>query len=242
MPASQPEESATGAVHEIGRGFILGIPPHHQTQRPVGDSSQALIELARNAVCLLDTAASLWEAVSPLLSEENPSDLDYLQATLQIVSITISVKDCAAEAEREGPAAKKSLDTFNSILGFGKTNCAGGGSCSDALGQAAGAVMAGLGSEGESEEPELAALAQKWSRGTFESVGDSLAYHFGKHGAELAAEDMLQYLRKADAFASNLQRSRAIQMEGGTVKFIKNGRYLIKDIEGKILSFGLARD
>ena len=102
--------------------------------------------------------------------------------------------------------------------------------------------MAGFGSEGASEEPELAALASKWSEGSFKSVGGSLAYHFGEHGEEVAAKDLLQYLRKADSFASNLQRSRVIQQEGGTVKFIKNGRYIIKDIEGKILTFGLARD
>ena len=48
-------------------------------------------------------------------------------------------------------SAKKDLDTFNSVLGFGKTNCAGGGSCSDALSQATGAVIAAVASDGESE-------------------------------------------------------------------------------------------
>jgi hypothetical protein len=49
--------------------------------------------------------------------------------------------------------------------------------------------------------------------------------------------------RKADAFAANLQRSTVVNRleEDGTIKFIKNGRYIIKDIEGKIVSFELVR-
>jgi RHS repeat-associated protein len=138
--------------------------------------------------------------------------------------------------------AKKAVDTFNSTLGFGKTNCAGGGSCDHAFAQALGAVVAAGVTGGESEEPELAALAEKWSKGTFESVGDSLAYHFGEHGEEVAAKDMLHYLRKADGFASNLERSKTVKLPDGAMRFIKNGRYIIKDAEGKILSFGKVSD
>lgn len=48
-------------------------------------------------------------------------------------------------------SAKKDLDTFNSVLGFGKTNCAGGGDCVADFGQAVTAVIAGIASDGESE-------------------------------------------------------------------------------------------
>ena len=139
-------------------------------------------------------------------------------------------------------SAKKDLDKFNDALGFGKTNCAGGGSCSDALGQAVGAVVAVGASDGESEEPEVATLAERWGKGTFESVEDSLAYHFSEHGAEVDADSLLQYLRKADDFASNLERSKRVNLPDGAVRFIKNGRYLIKDAEGRIVSFGLVSD
>jgi RHS repeat-associated protein len=47
--------------------------------------------------------------------------------------------------------AEKGLDTFNATLGFGKTNCANGGSCANALGMAGTAVVAAVVSGGESE-------------------------------------------------------------------------------------------
>ena len=145
-------------------------------------------------------------------------------------------------------SAKKDLDTFNSVLGFGKTNCAGGGSCGDAFGQAAGAVIAGVASDGESEEPEIAALTERWAARNSPDAAAAAASHFAKHGAEVGAEDLLQYLRKADAFASNTKGARVIDRlaDDGTIKYIKQGRdvvrYVIKDIEGKIVSFGVVPD
>jgi hypothetical protein len=56
---------------------------------------------------------------------------------------------------------------------------------------------------------------------------------------------MLQYLRKADAFALDLERGRGpkrVPLPEGSTRFIKNGRWIIKDIEGKILSFGKVKD
>ena len=47
--------------------------------------------------------------------------------------------------------AEKALDIFNGTLGFGSTNCAGGGNCDDAAAQALGAVVVGVLSDGESE-------------------------------------------------------------------------------------------
>ena len=141
-------------------------------------------------------------------------------------------------------SAKKGLDAFNSVLGFGKTNCAGGGSCDDALMKAAGAVATAVASDGESEEPEAASLMERWAARSFPSGEASAADHFLEHGAEVGAKDLLQYLRKADAFASRLQNSQVIDRLGqdGTIKYIKGGKYIIKTIEGKIVSFGLVRD
>ena len=50
----------------------------------------------------------------------------------RLLKISRTISSGVETAEKTVAAAKKSLDTFNSVLGFGKANCAGGGSCSDA--------------------------------------------------------------------------------------------------------------
>ena len=92
------------------------------------------------------------------------------------------------------------------------------------------------------EEEEAARLLSGWSKGTFETLGKSILYHFGEHGEEVGAKDVLTYLRKAEGFASNLKRARTFALEEGATRYEKNGRYLIKDAEGLIRSFGAVRD
>lgn len=41
-------------------------------------------------------------------------------------------------------------------------------------------------------------LARHWDRGSFDSPGDSLQWHFEKHGREVGATDVASYARKAD--------------------------------------------
>jgi hypothetical protein len=66
--------------------------------------------------------------------------------------------------------------------------------------------------------------------------------HFNKHGAEVGAENLLQYLRKASQFSTKGAQSFVDRsLEDGTLKWIKNGKYIIKTLEGKIVSFGLER-
>jgi len=57
-----------------------------------------------------------------------------------------------AEQQTLVQKAEKALDGFNATLGFGKTNCAGGGDCINALGMAVTAVIAAVASDGASEE------------------------------------------------------------------------------------------
>ncbi|MBE6111803.1 MAG: hypothetical protein E7195_02130 [Peptococcaceae bacterium] len=83
-----------------------------------------------------------------------------------------------------------------------------------------------------------------WSNGTFDSVDESLIYHFKTHGAQVGAADIDQYVRKADAFKQNLKGAKkSYPSEGtaGAVRYTKNGKYIILGPDGKILSFGLAR-
>jgi hypothetical protein len=48
--------------------------------------------------------------------------------------------------------AEGAVDWFNGTLGFAKSNCAGGGSCVDALGMAGTAILTAVVSDGASEE------------------------------------------------------------------------------------------
>jgi len=89
------------------------------------------------------------------------------------------------------------------------------------------------------DKQESTALAKQWGSGTFDTISASLTYHFNEHGAELGATSLLQYLRKADRFAANLERSRRVPLPDGSIRYTKSGRYLIRDADGKILSFGL---
>ena len=83
---------------------------------------------------------------------------------------------------------------------------------------------------------------EKWGRGSFDSVEDSLEYHFKEHGAEVGATDIDQYVRKAEGFSQNLRGAKKSYPRDGTpgaVRYTKNGKYIIIGPDGKILSFGL---
>jgi len=66
-----------------------------------------------------------------------------------------------------------------------------------------------------------------------------MKYHFARHGKQVSAEDVWQYLRKSVAFTRNLRGARTSELEIGVTRFMKNGYYVIKDETGKILSFGI---
>lgn len=88
---------------------------------------------------------------------------------------------------------------------------------------------------------EAKGLLSLWSKGTFSTVAESIKYHFSRHGKEVSAEDVWQYLRKAEAFMRKLRGSRTSILADGISRYAKNGYYVIKDNAGKILSFGLER-
>ena len=86
--------------------------------------------------------------------------------------------------------------------------------------------------------PWASRLLEMWGQGSFKTLADSILYHFGEHGEEVGAENILQYLRKAEGFAQNLKRAERVFNADGSVRYIKNGRYIVKSVEGLILSFG----
>ena len=87
---------------------------------------------------------------------------------------------------------------------------------------------------------EAKTLIGAWSRGTFSKVSESLDYHFHKHGFEVGARSLVDYMRKASAFASNLRGATRTQLENGLTRYVKSGYYVIKDQAGKIVSYGRA--
>ncbi len=91
----------------------------------------------------------------------------------------------------------------------------------------------------EGDEAEAARLLSGWSKGSLETVEKSILYHFGEHGEEVGAKDVLTYLRKAAGFST--KGAERVFREDGTTIFKKEGRYIIKDTEGLIRSFGLVR-
>ncbi|MGZ0052668.1 polymorphic toxin-type HINT domain-containing protein [Brevibacillus gelatini] len=82
----------------------------------------------------------------------------------------------------------------------------------------------------------------KWNKGSFNNVEDSAEYHFKKHGKEVGAEDLAQYLRKAVEFAKTAKKgSTKSYVNGaveGTIRYKKNGKYIDIAPDGTIISFG----
>ena len=85
---------------------------------------------------------------------------------------------------------------------------------------------------------EAKRLVGGWGTGTFRNLSQTIKYHFGKHGAEVGANNVWQYLRKAEGFARNLRGAKVTTLEDGAKRYVKNGHYVIKDKAGKIVSYG----
>ena len=80
-----------------------------------------------------------------------------------------------------------------------------------------------------------------WNKGSFDSIQDSLASHFYKHGAEVGATSVEQYIRKAEGFMQNLRGSKKYPVDGaveGVIRYVKNGKYIDLAPDGTIISFG----
>jgi hypothetical protein len=81
-----------------------------------------------------------------------------------------------------------------------------------------------------------------WAKGSYDSPQQSLQEHFLKHGDEVGAEDVTQYLRKAEEFKIAAKKgSRKTNVSGatpGVKRYSKNGRYIDLDSDNNIISFG----
>ena len=80
-----------------------------------------------------------------------------------------------------------------------------------------------------------------WDKGSFDSVEDSVARHFYKHGREVGADTVEQYLQKSIDFARNTRNARKTPVSGatyGVTRYSKNGKYVDLTVDRKIISFG----
>ncbi|OOM72228.1 hypothetical protein [Clostridium sp. BL-8] len=91
------------------------------------------------------------------------------------------------------------------------------------------------------ELTDKATDVSSWSKGSFDSAQDSLAYHFDKHASEVGATSVEQYMRKAEGFMQNLRGAKKYGVDGaveGTIRYVKNGKYIDLAPDGTIISFG----
>ncbi len=85
------------------------------------------------------------------------------------------------------------------------------------------------------------AVSDAWHSGSFDSPEDSLLKHFNKHGNEVKATSVEQYLLKAQSFANDLKGAKKVQVSGateGVTRYYKNGKYIDMTNDRKIISFG----
>ncbi|MBV2190105.1 hypothetical protein [Providencia rettgeri] len=83
-------------------------------------------------------------------------------------------------------------------------------------------------------------IKNKWHQGSFNSPDESLQKHYEKHGKEVGAGSIEQYRNKAEEFVKNLKGARTVKVRGATdnvTRYYKNGKYLDRTSEGKIISF-----
>lgn len=81
---------------------------------------------------------------------------------------------------------------------------------------------------------------KEWSKGSFDTPEESLYYHYEKHGSEVGASSIEQYLNKAQNFSLKLKGARRVELSGateGVIRYYKNGKY-IDMLDDQIFSFG----
>lgn len=72
-------------------------------------------------------------------------------------------------------------------------------------------------------------LVELWNKGTFETVEDSINYHFAKHGGEVDASNIVDYAEKASSYRNQIKKDREEQDALGFEKI-----YTVKKSGGNI--------
>lgn len=72
-------------------------------------------------------------------------------------------------------------------------------------------------------------LLDSWNKGTFETVEDSINYHFAKHGSEVEASNIVDYAEKASSYRNQIRKDKDEQSATDFEKI-----YTVKKSGGKI--------
>ncbi|OJG48973.1 hypothetical protein RV06_GL002037 [Enterococcus haemoperoxidus] len=82
----------------------------------------------------------------------------------------------------------------------------------------------------------------KWAKGSYKTEKDSLEDHFDRHGEEVGAKTVEEYLRKAEEFARTAKKGvQGKPVKGdtpGVKRYRKNGKYIDLAPDGSVISFG----
>ncbi len=140
---------------------------------------------------------------------------------------TIAVGAVAGAAIAGSTAAASTAQQNNGKVDWETVGlCAGVGAAVGALASAAGygiAKIVGLGEKTYSCE---------FGKGSFNSVDDSLNYHFGKHGKKLGVSNPKEYANMANNFAGKVLKSGAKPIRAVTGTTPNVYRY---EMEGKFI-------
>ncbi|MCP3742379.1 hypothetical protein [Rossellomorea sp. BNER] len=81
-----------------------------------------------------------------------------------------------------------------------------------------------------------------WHEGSFDFPGESIVYHYKKHGKSVGANSASSYLNKAIEWRKIGKKNARIKVISGAVygvkRYYKNGRYIDLAPDGRIVSFG----
>jgi RHS repeat-associated protein len=116
------------------------------------------------------------------------------------------IAQAQAEFQAAGHSVERVIDRFNGTVGFGQSNCAGGGNCFDAFGMAVGAVVAAVASGGESED----AVAEK-QIGTAGAKIENIAGKLTSETLEAASREVNGGMKVAKAGGGYFDHAGSVQ-------------------------------
>jgi RHS repeat-associated protein len=168
-------------------------------------------------VTLADADGHNW--IKDLFGLGSPDPDQYVGLPTCTAPVVAKVKEKVKEGER-------ALDAFNETLGFGKSNCAKGGDCVNALGMAATAVIAAVASGGESEEATLARSETKIA-----NIAKDLADPELIQAAEREAKGGMKVIREDGKLFSHAE-NKVGQRIGGLDKQVRHLERFIQEHPG----------
>ena len=138
-------------------------------------------------------------------------------AAKQLKELLAFLKKAEAEFRSFQKKGAKDIDWFNSYLGFGKSNCSGGGDCANAVGMAGTAIITAFISGGESEGVSVYRILGREGETIYVGITNNLERRAGEHGAVL--QEIIGGLSRTDARAveQRLIKEYGLSKEGGTL-------------------------